>query len=283
LGYADLHMHSRWSDGEWAPRRLVHEARTAQLSAVSLTDHDSTGGLAEAVAMGEELGITVLPGVELSTYDGTDRHLLGYGFDPAHAGLAALLADSRADRGERARRILARLEELGVPVRMEAVEAEAKGAAIGRPHIARALVKARHVKTFRDAFDTWLGDGKPACVVKRSLEPREAISAVHAAGGVVVIAHPGMNGGPDQIAPLVDVGLDGVEVRHPMHGERSEAAFEDFARSGGLVRTGGSDFHGPRWGGLGVGTVSIPVEWWDALLERIDERRSAAGLGAVTG
>jgi predicted metal-dependent phosphoesterase TrpH len=281
VGFADLHMHSRWSDGEWRPAKLVREAAVAGLGAISLTDHDETGGFPEAQEAGREHGIVVLPGVELSTWDGTDRHLLGYGFDPENGPLAELTRTAREDRLRRAERIVERLAELGRPVPLESVLAEAAGAAVGRPHVARAMVKAGQVKTFREAFDEYLGDGKPACVEKRRLVPGDAIRAVQAAGGVAVIAHPGMNGGPEELDPLVELGLDGVEVRHPNHGEKSEAAFDDFALRHDLVRTGGSDFHGPRWGGLGVGTVSIPREWWEALLERVNARRAAAGLAAL--
>ncbi|MCA9754070.1 MAG: PHP domain-containing protein, partial [Gemmatimonadetes bacterium] len=224
MSYADLHLHTRHSDGEWTPRKVVREAAIARVSCIAITDHDQTGGLPEAIEAGADFGIRVLSGVELSTFDGTDRHVLGYGFDPSAESLRILNEGAQADRFVRAERICERLAALGVPVELDAVLAEAGDAAPGRPHVARALVKARHVRTIREAFDVWLGDGKPACVEKRRVEPGEAIRVLHEAGGVAVAAHPGIVGGPETLDPLVEAGLDGVEVKHPLHGDRSEAA-----------------------------------------------------------
>jgi predicted metal-dependent phosphoesterase TrpH len=278
VSYADLHMHSRWSDGEWPPRKLVRAAAIARLSAISVTDHDETAGLPEAVAAGAEFGVEVLAGVEISTFDGEDRHMLGYGFDPEDERLLEMNRRAREDRLARAGRIVSRLEELGFSISLDGVLAEARGTVVGRPHVARALVRSGQVKTFREAFDEYLGDGRPACVAKQRLEPAAAVRAIHDAGGAAVFAHPGTNGGPEQVDALLDTGIDGVEVRHPLHGEKLEAALHEHAQANRLLRTGGTDFHGPRWGGIAVGTIAIPRSWWDQLLERVNERRSAAGL-----
>lgn len=271
-------MHSTWSDGEWAPRKLAREAATQGLAAVSLTDHDEVGGFAEFAEAARDFGLEVVTGVELSTNDGVDRHLLGYGFDPANEGLLALTRESRADRGERMAKIVARLNDLGLPVDLDEVMAEAGGGAPGRPHAARVLVKRKFVPTFREAFDRYLGDGQPACVAKRKLPIAEAIRALHRAGGVAVVAHPGILGGPETLNSLLELGLDGVEVSHPLHGSRSEAEFYDFAERHDLAMTGGSDFHGPRWGGIHVGAVSISRDRYCSLLDRINRRREAVGL-----
>jgi hypothetical protein len=276
---ADLHLHSLHSDGEWAPAELVEAAFRAGLAAVALTDHDTVGGLPEMQAEGAASGIEVVTGVEISTWLEGDLHLLGYGFDPADAALARTLAWAREGRLERARRMTGRLAELGVPVGWELVLAEAGGSAIGRPHVARALVAAGHAASTREAFDRWLGDGKPACIEKVRLPPEEAISLLHRAGGVAVAAHPAVAGVGERLDALVAAGLDGVEVVHTLHGADEVREFGRYADERGLVKTGGSDFHGPR-GGATVGAASIPDGWMDALRERIAERRRAAHAGA---
>ena len=264
---ADLHLHSLRSDGAWAPRKVVRAARHAGLSAMALTDHDNVDGVAEAIAAGEDEGVLVIPGVEISTWWDTDLHLLAYGFRPGPSPLHELLDRSRDARRGRAERILERLADEGMPVTIDAVLHQAGGAAIGRPHIAQALHEAGHVGSYREAFDRWIGEGQPACVDKLRVDPHEAMELVRAAGGVTVLAHPGIYGGPEFVEPLIEMGLDGIEVRHPLHGRKSELAFDELARSNGLLRTGGSDFHRPG-GHIEVGTVTIPADWLEALLER---------------
>jgi predicted metal-dependent phosphoesterase TrpH len=280
-GVADLHMHSRASDGEWSPAKLVAAARREGLSAIALTDHDTISGLPEAEAAGQRHGIAVLAGVELSTWMGFDLHILAYGFDPEDPGLSRLLGGSAKGRRARAERIVERLNELGFALRMEDVLAEAGEGVVGRPHVARALVASGQLGSVREAFDVYLGDGKPACIDKARIEPARAIEVVHAAGGVAVCAHPGTYGGPELLDPLVDAGLDGVEVLHSLHGSNSVQSFGGFADRRGLAKTGGSDFHGPRSHGLGVGSVAIPREWLQDLEERIRRRREERSLAAA--
>ena len=271
-------MHSIHSDGEWEPSRLVRAARQAGLKAIALTDHDTLSGIGDAVAAGEEDGVEILPGVEISSWLDADLHLLGYGVDPENEGLSTALEECRNDRYDRAVRIVECLGELGMPIEMSDVLREAGEGAIGRPHVARALAAAGHVGSIREAFDRWLGDGKPACIRKRRIEPDEAVSLIQRAGGVAVVAHPGTYGGPEILDPLREAGIDGVEVRHTLHGKKSEAAFTEYAESHGLLRTGGSDFHGPRPNGPSVGSVSIPYEWVEEIRERIRQRRESAGV-----
>jgi len=273
LGGADLHLHSLHSDGDWAPGELVRAAEREGLRTVALTDHDAVDGVAEMREAGRAAGIEVLSGVEISTWLDGDLHLLGYGFDPEDPSLAATLARARDGRYDRAVRMTELLGELGMPLTIEQVLAEADTAAIGRPHVARALVAAGHVGSHREAFDRWLGDGKPACVEKYRVEPAEAIRLLHGAGGVAVAAHPAATGVAARLDALVERGLDGLEVLHPLHDPDDVRRFEQYADARGLLKTGGSDFHGPRGGSM-VGAVSIPDDWVDALRERIDARRT---------
>jgi predicted metal-dependent phosphoesterase TrpH len=272
---ADLHTHSHYSDGEWPPAKVVRAAAHAGLAAVSITDHDDIRATAEAVAAGEEHGVEVLSGVELSTWwEEQDLHVLGYGFDPDHGELRALLARARDGRRQRAAEMAERLGALGVPVAWEKVEEIAADGAIGRPHLARALVAAGHVPHVRAAFDLYLGDDKPACVEKMRLLPEDAVDLIHAAGGVAIVAHPVVLGGIEALERLLPTGVDGIEVCHRLHGRNAERGFDDFARDHQLLRTGGSDFHGPRLGGVSVGDVTIPREWWDELMNGVANRRA---------
>ncbi len=274
VGGADLHMHSVWSDGSWTPDRLAKAARRARLAAVALTDHDTVAGFEEMQAAGGERGIRVISGAEISTWFDTDLHLLALGFEPEAPVLRGVLDRLRESRRGRAERMVERLGELGMPISFEVVLENAGNAAIGRPHVARALLDSGWVGSNREAFDLWLGDGKPACVDKLRVTPAEAIEAVHEAGGICVAAHPGIYGGPDFFDPLIEAGLDGFEVRHPLHGRKAEAAFDEYAVARGLLRTGGSDFHGPA-GPIEVGGVAAPPEWLEELDDGIARRRSS--------
>lgn len=274
---ADLHMHSVQSDGEWSPSRLVKEARREGLRAIALTDHDTTAGLEEAFAAGEAHGVEVIAGVEISTWLDADVHMLAYAFDPASAALVSLFRDARSARRTRAERMVERLTELGKPVSMEAVLEQAGDGAIGRPHVARALLRAGQVGSMREAFDRFLGDGKPACVEKMKVTPEEAVRAVHGAGGVTVAAHPGCYGGVDGLDRLAAAGIDGVEVRHSLHDAGLTERLGDWADQRGLLKTGGSDFHGP--GPLSIGGIRVPYEWVEAMMRRVAERRADVRAG----
>jgi predicted metal-dependent phosphoesterase TrpH len=275
LDTADLHVHSRHSDGEWPVARLVREARIAGLRTLAVTDHDTLAGVGEAVAAGQEHGVEVLAGVEISTWNGGDLHLLAYGFEAKDAELLDLFERARNARRGRAAAMVERLAALGKPVALEAVLREAAGGAIGRPHVARALLRAGQVGSIREAFERYLGDGKPACVEKLRITPEAAIDLVHRAGGVAVAAHPGGHGGIDALDSLVEAGLDGVEVDHPLHDPVTARWLAEYARTHGLLRTGGSDFHGPGANGNGVGAVRIAHEHVDELRRRVAERRAA--------
>ncbi|GHA72879.1 PHP domain-containing protein [Streptomyces termitum] len=248
----DLHTHSTASDGTDTPAELVRGAAAAGLDVVALTDHDTTRGHAEAIAAAPE-GLTVVTGAELSCrLDGTGVHLLAYLFDPEEPALLAERELVRDDRVPRARAIIGRLRDLGVPVTWEQVARIAGDGSVGRPHIAEALVELGVVPDVSGAFTAeWIADGGRAHVDKHELDPADAIRLVKAAGGVAVLAHPaavkrGRVIPEAALARLAEAGLDGIEVDHMDHDEPTRARLRGLAKELGLLATGSSDYHGSR-------------------------------------
>lgn len=271
--FVDLHMHSTASDGSRSPAEVVRAAKRASISAIALTDHDTVAGLEEAVAVGRELGIRVVNGVELSAVEGdTETHLLGLHLNDT-AVLERGLRELREMRGRRAARIVELLQSQGVQVTLDDVMLQAGAGAIGRPHVARALVADGWATDVRDAFDRYLGAGRPAYVAKDQLGMREAIAMVHAAGGLAILAHPGAGGTRERIEALVKLGLDGVEVKHPSHSPNDVARLRACVDQLGLIPSGGSDWHGAADGPRTIGMMHVPIDW----LRRQDERIEALG------
>jgi 3',5'-nucleoside bisphosphate phosphatase len=271
--YVDLHMHSTASDGSRAPADVVRAAKKARLAAIALTDHDSVAGVAEARVAGEELGVRVITGVELSAVEGeTETHLLGLHLRDASL-LERGLGELREMRTRRAEQIVQRLNGLGVQVEMSAVLAQAGTGALGRPHVARALIAEGWAVDSRDAFDRYLGAGRPAYVAKEQLEMRDAIAMIHAAGGLAVLAHPGAAATRERLESLRTQGLDGVEVKHPGHSSSETARIRALIDQLGLLPSGGSDWHGAADGPRTIGMMQVPAEW----LARQDERLAALG------
>jgi predicted metal-dependent phosphoesterase TrpH len=259
----DLHAHSTASDGALPPREVVRAARELNLTAIALTDHDTVDGLAEARAEGESLGIRVVTGVELSAVEGdVETHLLGLHLHDV-GELETRLRDLRRMRLTRAERIVERLNELGVKVSIEDVLVQSAGGAVGRPHIARALVNDGWATDLRDAFDRYLGNGRAAFVPKERLSMRDAIAMIHAAGGLAILAHPGGSGTRARVEALAALGLDGVEVRHPSHSAEDAARLLALVEHFHLVPSGGSDWHGVSDGGRALGGMRVPGAWLD--------------------
>jgi 3',5'-nucleoside bisphosphate phosphatase len=263
----DLHMHSTASDGALPPSRVVAAAHAAGLSAIALTDHDTMDGLPEATTTAADLGMRIVRGVELSAHDGAHEiHILA--LHVSHpAPLELRLAAFRDQRQTRAVSIVQKLNRLGIPVSMDEVLFESAGGAVGRPHVARAMVKTGKVRDSREAFERFLGAGKPGFVAKERLEIGEAIEITHAAGAVAIWAHPGPEGRRARLEPLVAKGLDGIEVRHPSHNQEDVVrigALADFFR---LLYSGGSDWHGAPAGVRKIGGMHVPAAW----LQRQDE------------
>lgn len=266
--FVDLHSHSTASDGSATPTALVGAAREAGLSAIALTDHDSVAGLREAMSVAAGSDLRVVPGVELSAVDASgETHLLGLHLTNLEAIDAELVA-LREMRRTRAERMVQRLSALGVPVTMDEVLVQSAGGAIGRPHVARALVAKGLVADVRAAFDRFLGAGRPAFVPKDRLSLADAIAIVHRAGGIAVLAHPGMSATADRLKALVALGLDGVEVRHPSHDDTEIGRILALTERLGLLPSGGSDWHGQADGARALGSMRVPADW----LERQDAR-----------
>jgi predicted metal-dependent phosphoesterase TrpH len=248
----DLHTHSTASDGTDTPAELVRNAAAAGLDVVALTDHDTTRGHAEAAAA-VPAGVTLVTGAELSCrLDGIGLHMLAYLFDPEEPDLLRERELVRDDRVPRARAMVGKLRELGVPVEWEQVARIAGDGSVGRPHIAEALVELGVVPSVSDAFTPqWLADGGRAYVEKHELDPFTAIRLVKAAGGVTVFAHPlavkrGRVVPEAAVAELAACGLDGIEVDHMDHDEATRARLRGLAQDLGLLTTGSSDYHGSR-------------------------------------
>jgi predicted metal-dependent phosphoesterase TrpH len=271
--FVDLHSHSTASDGAFAPAVVVGEARKAGLAAIALTDHDTTAGLAEAIAEGERQGIRVVPGIELSAVEEDhETHILGLHLGST-APIDARLAELREMRRTRASKIVDLLNAHGVRITFESVLEQSGAAAIGRPHVARALIAEGWAVDSRDAFDRYLAAGRPGFVPKDQLTMRDAIGLIHAAGGLAIVAHPGQNGTRERIEALVRDGLDGVEVRHPGHSNEDMLRLMALVEHFQLVPSGGSDWHGVP-GPRTLGAMKVPMEWLHWQDQRAQARRA---------
>ena len=287
MASGDFHLHSTCSDGVRSPTWVVETAAANGVRVLALTDHDTTEGLAEAAAAAAAAGLRLIPGIELSVdLDGVDAHLLGFGFDIEHGPLQAYLSEQREGRVGRMKRMVRVLGEHGVTVEAERVLEIAGEASVGRPHVARALVEAGYVGSVAEAFDEWLGDGRPGHITRDRLTPGAAIDLLHEAGGVVFVAHPLFLGEAyeEAVATLAAMGLDGMETYYKHYDEETIAAHEALAAKLGLGRSGGSDYHG-----LGnpndreIGEIPFPDDAVAAFKAFLNSRgvHSLAQAGAV--
>jgi predicted metal-dependent phosphoesterase TrpH len=268
----DLHMHTTASDGRCTPEDLVQRCWDKGLRTIAVTDHDTMAGVEPTQRAAEAMGMTCLPGIEItSVHGGKDVHMLAYFLPPHTPGLQPLLAAQRQQRVERALEIATRLEKLGAPVDKDAmIEAAAgSGKSLARPQIAQALIAAGHVATVPEAFDRYLGEDSPAYVPHTGVPPAEVVALVVRGGGIPSLAHPGYRPKDEIIPGLVEAGLVGIEAYHSSHDEAATTHYLGLARQYGLIVTGGSDFHGPgtrREEFFGV--VTLPQADLDVLLSR---------------
>ncbi|MBM3451245.1 MAG: PHP domain-containing protein [Armatimonadetes bacterium] len=277
----DLHTHTVASDGALAPDALVALAAARGVGTLAITDHDTAAALPAASAAAARAGLRLIGGVELSTDGaGGEVHVLGYFVDVADMAFAAALERLREARVARARGMVAKLNELGASVRYEDIARHAQGV-VGRPHVARALVESGFVRTVSEAFQRYIGYGRPAYVERERLTPEGAVRELRDAGAVPVFAHPIWGGTPERIETMVEAGLLGIEAYYPEHSPADVVRFREAARSYGLVTTGGTDYHGGGVGGdLVVGGQYVPAD----TVERLDEarRRLAPRSGAAS-
>lgn len=269
--WIDLHMHSTFSDGIHPPATLVDIAVRKELSAIALADHDSLDGFRELETAAGAAGVEVITGVELSSeHNGRDLHILGYGVDPDDESLLAMLRQFRDTRERRGILIVEKLGEMGIKLDINAILAKAGDGALGRPHIAEALVEGGHATDFPDAFAKYIGEDCPAYVDKYKITPAGAVEHIHGAGGLAFVAHPGYY--LDDMAAfegLLEQGFDGIEVLHPHHRNGIADRLRDIADARGMLISGGSDFHGFA-GRDNMGAPRVPYE----LLEKIRARLS---------
>lgn len=240
----DFHMHSNASDGLFIPRILIKIAADAGLAAVGLTDHDTVSGLPEAFKAASTMGMELIPGVEISVFDeGREIHILGY-YPVHYENLEAILEDIRQERFRRMDSIVSKLTALGIKIRTEEVLAEAGGAAPGRMHLARLLLKKKYVHTITEAFTHYLGHSRPAYVPRQTMSMEEGMNVLLEVGAIPVVAHPGAKIKINTIEKLISLGLEGIEVYHPDHSKAAVKYYKNIAAEKGLHITGGSDFHG---------------------------------------
>jgi 3',5'-nucleoside bisphosphate phosphatase len=278
-GSVDLHSHTTASDGELAPRDLVRKAVKHGVRVLAVTDHDSTEGLREALEeAAQHPPLTIVPGLEINCdVAGGEIHVLGYfpATDPSDAAgwqapwFQQFLGEQRAERVARVHRIVERLAALGMPIDPADVFALVKEGSAGRPHVAHVMVNYGYVRSVREAFERYLHSNGPANVPRKRLTPADAVRVIVRAGGVPVLAHPGIAGKDDMIPALIEAGLAGIESYYAEHTPSQTAAYLALCRAHDLVATGGSDFHGARSGRANPpGTPAVPMAAWDALRER---------------
>jgi len=269
----DLHLHTTVSDGRSTPDELVAEAAAAGLSTIAVTDHDTTGACAQVAAAAHARGMSWIPGIEITAvHEGRDVHMLAYFFDTAGVELSEFLERQRVDRRRRLFVMADVLERIGVPIDREplnAAAANSTGRSPGRPLLADGLIRAGHVKNIAEAFERYLGDGRPAFISREGASPVEVVALIKRAGGITSIAHPGKLRRDDLIPVLAAAGMDAIEVNHPDHDDLATARYAHLARQYSLLVTGGSDYHGKGSGRTsGLGRIGLGAEDYSRLIER---------------
>lgn len=271
MGIADLHIHTTSSDGRWTIREILHRAGAKNMSAVAITDHDTIDGIEELLALQTPYPVEIIPGIEFNTdTDELEIHILGYYIDIKHNVLGKTLLDLRNGRIARVREMVRKLNRLGYALEFADIITLAGGSkALGRPHVAAALIKNGYFSTADDALHRLLAKGGPAYVPHYKLSPLEAIDIILEAGGIPVLAHPGLVGNDYYLRRLVARGLMGLEVYHPTHSKSMINHYNQIAHNNNLLVTGGSDFHGiPGRYPEDLGEFGIPYHYVQELNER---------------
>jgi len=272
-GWIDLHVHTTYSDGLNTPGEILDLARELKLAAIAIADHDNFGAYLEAREMLREGDPELVQAVELSAgQGGEDIHILGYYFNPESDEFSRAIEGFREKRNHRGAEMLKKLKELGIDIPLELVRQIAGDSAIGRPHVADAMVQVKAVSRFEEAFQKYIGLDGPAYVPKANLTPREAIDLIHKADGLAFLAHPGIANAVRYIDEFAEYGLDGIEVYHSYHNKSLRRRLSKIAREKGLLASGGSDYHGRNDNHGMIGSQPVPMEYLTAMKEKLNSR-----------
>lgn len=278
--YVDLHIHTKYSDGTCSVQEVVDMAAARGLRTISITDHDSVDAYPDACEAAAKQGMEAIPGVELSSeVQGVDIHILGYFLDVDNEPLRKKLHQMREARFERARKMVENLNRQGLDLRFETVLNIAGDAAIGRPHIAAAMLREELVYSFREAFDKYIGYDSPAYVEKLMMSPREVFELIRSAGGIPVLAHPGITAVDQRLGEFRRDGLLGIEVFHSEHPASVSQSYMRYAKTHNLAFTGGSDFHSASHNKSEIGAPRVPYSTVKSLADKLRE----LGLPAPEG
>jgi predicted metal-dependent phosphoesterase TrpH len=276
MKFADLHLHTFFSDGTFTPEELAELAIKLGFSAIALTDHDTVEGCKRAAAACASAQMEFIPGTELTAeHEDTEVHILAYFVDTQNRALLTRIAGFQSVRQNRIHEMVAAINKLGLPLQAESVFALANCKSPGRPHVARAMVKAGLVANLDEAFERFLKKGRPAWVPKTKMSALESVDLIHQAGGFAVMAHPGLNRRDDIIPDLVDAGLDGIECFHTKHSTVMSERYLEIAEKYNLLVTGGSDCHGFSKNKPLIGTIKLPYEH----VEKLYAARKLTGVG----
>jgi predicted metal-dependent phosphoesterase TrpH len=277
--FTDLHLHTTFSDGTYSPEQLAAEAKRFGLVAVALTDHDTVEGCLRMRAACDAAAIEFIPATELTCEVGrVELHMLGYFLDVTNPTLLNQMVRFQKGRYDRIREIVARLRKMQVPLEEEEVFALANCKSPGRPHVARALIQRKVCASVDEAFERFLKKNRPAWVPKEKITAKEALDLIHQAGGLAVVAHPGLARTEEALPELIEAGVDGIECFHTKHSPSASEYYVSLAEQHNLVVTGGSDCHGMNKGKPLIGSIKLPYEYVRQLKERL-----GAGHPAKTG
>jgi 3',5'-nucleoside bisphosphate phosphatase len=282
--FTDLHLHTTFSDGTYSPEELAAEARRFDFVAIALTDHDTVEGCARMQAACEATSIEFIPATELTCeVAGIELHMLGYFLDVENAKLLKQMARFQTSRQDRIREIVARLRRLHVPLEEEDVFALANCNSPGRPHVARALIQRKICASLDEAFERFLKKNRPGWVPKEKILAEEALALIHEAGGLAVVAHPGLARTEEALPALIESGIDGIECFHTRHSPSASEYYVGVAEQHNLAVTGGSDCHGMNKGKPLIGSIKLPYEYVKQLKERLGKEHPArVRVGAVS-
>jgi len=275
MKYADLHIHTHYSDSTFSPEEVIACANDKALSAIAICDHDSIDGIEPAIRAGRAVGIEVVPGIELTVEKAdAEIHLLGYFIDHQAPWFQKRLKEMQASRIERVRKMIEKLSEHDIKLSIDDVLKLSGKGSMGRLHLAQAMIKTGKVRSFREVFEKYIGFLKPCYVSNVRFTPKEAIEVILKTGGVPVVAHPATMNKDEYIPELAGYGLRGIEVYHTDHNPNKVKHYEAMARELGLLMTGGSDCHGMGKGRVLIGTVRVPYEIVEKLKEESEKVKS---------